>query len=707
MSSTATASNPPLTVAPPGSLASRAAGPLLVATVLVMLIVPLSPAAISFAFALNIAIGLLVLAAAIYVQKPADFLAFPSILLGTTLLRLALNVATARAILLRGYTGTDAAGRVIEAFGRFVVGGNFAVGFLIFMILIVINFVVVTKGAGRVAEVSARFMLDSLPGRQMAIDADVNAGSLSAKEAERRREMLRREADFFGAMDGASKFVRGDVIAAMIILAINMIFGLLVGMLQHGLSIDVAARTYTLLTVGDGVAAQIPSLSISVAAGLIVTRVATGEDIGAQVVGQISNYPQAIFMAAGLLAGFGLMPGMAHIPFLAFAVAMGLLGFRLRARARAEADASAEPEPVAAAQPLLIDANAVQKVDPFGLEIGFALIPLLQDPPPGKPDLLTRLTAVRVRRSREIGFVLPSIHVRDADGLNPNEYRFMLRGAPIAAGEVQPNAWLAIETPEVTDKLAKGRRVKDPVYGQDALWIAPGQVRDAEAAGYTVADPGGVIATHLGLVLDRHAAEMLGRTEVEEILSVNAKTYPKMIEELRDRVQLGVVREVLQDLVAEDVPIKDFGKIAEAMLDTPDTEIRDAERVLSRVRVRIGRQVIARFLGRDQVLRVLALEPNLESLVTKAIGAARDQGMDQIIEPTAAQLLRSAARSGITIAEKASAKPVLAVQERIRRPVARCLAGIIPVIAAEEIPSSTMIVVLDTLQPERQLHGPS
>lgn len=685
------------------TMTSRLAGPIIIAAVLIMLIVPLSPMAISFMFALNISAGLTILAAAIYVPQPSDFLSFPSILLGTTLMRLALNVATARAILLRGYTGTDAAGRVIESFGQFVVGGNYVVGFIIFGILIVINFVVVTKGSSRVAEVSARFMLDSLPGRQMAIDADVNAGTLTAKQAEGRRERLRREADFFGAMDGASKFVRGDVIAAMIILGVNLVGGLLIGTLQHGLSLSIAAHNYTLLTVGDGVAAQIPSLTISVAAGLVVTRVATGEDIGTQIIAQLSRYPEALFVASGLLIALGLIPGMAHLPFLGFGAVMAGLAFRLQRTDKArQLEKSSVPVGAApdSSEEAALDQGAIIKVDAFGLEIGFALVPLLSGSENhDKPTLLKRLTTIRLKYSRKMGFMLPNIHIRDSDSIKPNEYRFTLRGAAIGVGDVMPNAFMAIESKEIYEKLKIGRPAKDPVFGHPALWISPEAVRDAESMGYTVVDPAGVIGTHLNAVLGKYGWEMLGRSEVEELLLHQAKRTPKLIDELRNRFQIGIIRHVLQYLLMESISIADFEKIAETIVDMPETAPKDPERILVQVRQRLGRQIVAPYAGPDQVVKLLAIEPQLEALVQKAVLTAQEQGFDQIIEPNTAKLLRSAAIFGKTTAEQMGTAPVLAVQSGIRHAVARCLLGMLPVIAVEEIPESSGVIVVDTIKP--------
>ncbi len=696
----ATAAKPGLAVPPP-SLTARLAGPAIVGAVLTMLIVPLSPLAISLMFAVNISAGLVILVAAIYVTEASELLSFPSILLATTLMRLALNVATSRAILLHGYTGPGAAGSVVESFGRFVVGGDYVIGIIIFAILIIINFVVITKGSSRVAEVSARFMLDSLPGRQMAIDADVNAGTLSAKQAEERRGQLRSEADFFGAMDGASKFVRGDVVAAMVILAVNLIGGLLVGMLQHGLPLDVAARTYTLLTIGDGVAAQIPSLTISIAAGLIVTRVTNGENISNQIVGQIARHPEAMQVAGGLLIVLGLIPGMAHLPFLGFGALLGFIGLRGTRRKRREAEqaAQAPAQPTADAKPAAMDLSQIQSIDPFGLDIGFALVPLIGPQPPGRPNLMNRLTAIRTRFSKQVGFVLPNIHVRDSEKIRPQEYRFLIRGGVIGRGEVFPEQMLAIETDNVIEKIEGGRPTKEPVFGTDAKWIAPATVADAETAGYTVVDPASVIATHLESLLHRHAWEMLGRAEVEEIVALHAQSHPKLIEDLRTRYQMGMVRQVLAGLVSEMVPIRDFERIAEAMTDAPDAASRDPELLLAAVRQRISRLIIAAYLSDGQTLQVLALEPEFEALVIKAVDTARANDPGAITEPNMLRMLRAASTSGKELAARQGAKPVLAVPGACRRPIARAISGILPVIALEEIPDTQPTSVLGVIRP--------
>jgi flagellar biosynthesis protein FlhA len=679
---------------------TQLSGPIVILLVLVMLVVPLPPVCISFLFALNISAGLVILGASLYIPSPAEFSSFPSVLLATTLMRLALNVATARAILLNGYAGPGAAGRVIESFGQFAVGGNYVVGGIIFVILIIINFVVVTKGASRVAEVSARFMLDSLPGRQMAIDAEINAGILSPQAAERRREMLRREADFFGAMDGASKFVRGDVVAAMIILVVNMLGGLIIGTLQYGLPLADAARTYTLLTVGDGLAAQIPSLTISVAAGLVVTRVATGEDIGGQIKSQLSKYPQAMAIAAGLTGAIGLIPEMAHIPFLMLAGALGTAAWRLSRAAQAP-EAAVEPGEAAgaegkSAEPKVDALVDVSGVDPLGMNIGFALTPLVGA---GEGRLLNRLTAVRQRYGRAMGFLVPAVHIRDSSELTAHGYRFTLRGAAIGGGEAWPGQWLAIEGPMVTEKLVVGRAVKDPAFGQAAVWIPQGAIPAAEELGYTVVDAPSAIATHFAEILKRHGAELLGRPQVEGLMTRLAETTPRLAEDLRTNLSIGLVRQVLQGLLAEEVPIRDFERIAEALVEAADGGVKDPEKLMAAVRLRLGRFIVSQFSGAESTLHVAVLPPKLEELVGKSLRTAKDGGIGAEVEAETAQHLRNAAVQAARTMRAKGVKPLLVVQAAMRRAAARTVAGIIPVVALEEIPDTMPLQVIATAEP--------
>ena len=674
---------------------SQLSGPLVILLVLVMLAIPLPGPAISFLFALNISAGLVILAASLYIPSPSEFSSFPSVLLATTLMRLALNVATARAILLNGYTGPGAAGHVIESFGQFAVGGNYVVGGIIFVILIIINFVVVTKGASRVAEVSARFMLDSLPGRQMAIDAEINAGILSPQAAERRREALRQEADFFGAMDGASKFVRGDVVAAMIILVVNMLGGLIIGTLQYGLPLGDAARTYTLLTVGDGLAAQIPSLTISVAAGLVVKRVATGEDIGAQIKSQLSKYPQALAIAAAITIAIGLVPEMAHIPFLLLGTALGVSAWRLsRAQPQTEQLEAAQGEN---AKPEVKPDSLtdVSGVDPLGMNIGFALAPMVGQ---GEGRLLGRLTAVRQRYGRAMGFLVPAVHIRDSSELPAHGYRFTLRGAVIGSGEAWPGQWLAIEGPMVVDKLTIGRPVKDPAFGQNAVWIPQGSIPAAEELGYTVVDAASAVATHFAEVLKRYGADLLGRPQVEGLMTRLAETTPRLAEDLRATLSAGVIRQVCQGLLAEEVPVRDFERIAEALVEAADGGTKEPERLLAAVRLRLGRFIAGQFMGGEPALRVAVLQPKLEELVTKSLRAGRENAASEV-EAEIATHLRQAAEQAAKAMRARGAKPVLVVQLALRRAVAKCVSGITPVIALEEIPETMPLQVVHTAEP--------
>lgn len=682
--------------------ASLLVGPLAILLVMAMIVVPLPAFAISFLFALNISAGLVILATSLYITAPTDLTAFPSILLMTTLARLALNVATARVILLHGYQGPMAAGKVIESFGEFVVGGNYVVGFIIFVILIVINFVVVTKGAGRVAEVSARFVLDSLPGKQMAIDADLNAGMLRPKQAEKRRSEVRREADFFGAMDGASKFIRGDVIAAIIILAINLVGGLAVGMLQHHLPLSAAARTYTLLTIGDGLAAQIPSLTISIAAGLVVTRVATGEDVGAQLASQIGNYPQALLAAAGLMTVLGLVPGMAHWPFLLLAAALGVgVWWAVRGRTADTDDEqhTAEGETGDAEAGARDGSGAPHKsqfsgVDPLGLEIGFALVPLVES---SGERFLGQMRSVRDRYGARMGFVVPPVYIRDSDDLTPNQYRFTARGAAIGQGEIWPEMWLAVEGSGVIERLNTGRPTREPAYGTPALWVDVDAIEEAEANGYTVVDPQSVIATHMDRLLSLYGHELLGRAQVEDLLAALADRSPKLAEDINQHLSIGTARQVLQDFLREHIPIKDLEGICDAMLEGALSGAKDPVVLYELARRALGRFIIEWVGDGSEVLALAVLNPDLEQLVARGVDAVREQGVTDVIEPEAAQYVRAAGQELIARSQTRDRPIVLAVQSNIRRAVARTVPTGAAVIALEEIPHDKPVNVVLTV----------
>ena len=507
--------------------------PVLLMMMLAMIVLPLPAIALDMFFTFNIALALVVLLAAIYSSRPLDFAVFPTVLLITTLLRLALNVASTRVVLMEGHTGTDAAGQVIEAFGAFVIGGSYAVGLVVFGILVIINFVVVTKGAGRISEVSARFTLDAMPGKQMAIDADLNAGIITQDEARTRRAEVTQEADFYGAMDGASKFVRGDAVAGILILIINLLGGLAIGMLQHGLAFSDAVRLYALLTIGDGLVAQIPSLVLSSSAALMVTRVSSAQDMGRQIIGQLFDNPRALAVTAGVVGSIGLVPGMPNLTFLLFAGLAGWGAWWLHQRqlARQELPARAPVESEAPSPDLSWD--DVEPVDPLGLEVGYRLIPLVDEDQNG--ELMTRIKGVRRKLTQDLGFLIPAVHIRDNLDLQPNGYRLSLLGVTVGEAEVFPDGELAINPGEVFGEIP-GQKTVDPVFGLEAVWIDRLERDTAETNGYTVVDASTVIATHLSQILQLHANELLGHEEVQQLLDKLSVTSPKLVEDLVPKV---------------------------------------------------------------------------------------------------------------------------------------------------------------------------
>nr|MBL8456510.1 flagellar biosynthesis protein FlhA [Zoogloeaceae bacterium] len=569
--------------------------PIFIITVLSMMVLPLPPFALDLFFTFNIAMAVMVMLVAMYTRKPLDFSVFPTVLLITTLMRLALNVASTRVVLLEGHTGTDAAGKVIEAFGHFLVGGNTAIGLVVFVILVLINFVVVTKGAGRIAEVSARFTLDAMPGKQMAIDADLNAGLIDENEAKRRRKEVAQEADFFGAMDGASKFVRGDAVAGILILLINIIGGLVVGIMQHDLPMDQAIETYTLLTIGDGLVAQIPALIISVAAGLVVSRVGEDGDMGGLVINQVFSNPQVLMLTAAIIGVLGLIPGMPNLVFLLIAGGLGALAWSrlgaMQREAAAEAEAAPPPAMAAAAQADSVEASwsDVQPVDVLGLEVGYRLIPMVDKSQDG--ELLKRIRGLRKKFAQDVGFLAAPVHIRDNLELRPNAYRITLKGVEIGAGEAYPGQFLAINPGRVTGPLT-GRETRDPAFDLPAYWIDAAQREQAHGLGYTVVDASTVVATHLNHLILSHAAELLGRQETQALLDHIGKDSPKLIEELVPAtLQVGVVQRVLQYLLDEGVNIRDMRTIIEILAEhAPRTQ--DPMELTSRVRQGLGRAIM-------------------------------------------------------------------------------------------------------------------
>ena len=672
------------------------AGPVLIMLILGMMVLPLPPFLLDLLFTFNIALAMIVLLTAMYTVKPLDFAIFPTVLLLTTLLRLSLNVASTRVVLMHGHEGPDAAGKVIEAFGHFLVGGNTAVGLVVFIILTVINFVVITKGAGRIAEVGARFTLDAMPGKQMAIDADLNAGLIDEKEAKKRRADTAQEADFYGAMDGASKFVRGDAVAGILILGINVIGGLIVGVLQHNMELGQAATNYTLLTIGDGLVAQLPALIISVAAGLVVSRVGDEGDMGSQVIGQVFSNPQVLVLTATILGILGLIPGMPNFVFLLLAAGLGWLAWRGGARqaeiAEEEAPAAAPVVPAESQEASWAD---VTPVDVFGLEVGYRLIPMVDKGQDG--ELLKRIRGLRKKFARDIGFLAAPVHIRDNLELKPNAYRIVLKGVEIGTGSAFPGQFMAINPGRVSGPLA-GRETTDPAFGLPAVWIDPGQREMAQALGYTVVDPATVIATHLNHVLASHAPELLGHEEVQELLDRLAKVSPRVVQDLVPKtLPLRVVVRVLQGLLAEHVPIRDMRTIAETLAEQAPRS-QDADVLLAAVRARLGRLIIQQINGLGDELPVITLDPKLEQILQKAVQAGGDGPAP--VEPGLAERLHQTLGETAGRQELAGQPAVLLVSDAIRTMLARFVRHGIPnlhVLGFGEIPEDRKLKVIATV----------
>ena len=670
------------------------AGPLGFVLILAMVVVPLPPFGLDILFTFNICFGLMILLASLYTAKPTDFSSFPTLLLMTTLLRLSLNVAAARVILLDGYQGSDAAGRVIESFGAFVIGGNYAVGIAVFAILVIINFVVITKGAGRIAEVAARFVLDGMPGKQMAIDADLNAGLINQEEATRRRQEVGREADFFGAMDGASKFVRGDAVAAVLILFINLIGGLIIGVWQHDLSIAEAAGTYTLLTIGDGLVAQIPALVISSAAGIVVSRVTTGDDVGKQIVSQLAIFPKAWWLAAGIVGLCGLVPGMPHLPFLFFAGLMaGAARWISREQVRAAQPPPPEPPPP---EPTEIDIGVVELVEPLEIQVGYRLVGLVSKDREG--GLLRRLRAVRRQVSRDFGFLVPVVHVRDNPDLKSTGYRILVYGVERGAGEVHPDRLLAMASGKVLSEV-QGLLTRDPVFGRPAHWVMPATADQARAAGYTVFDAAVVVATHFERVTRDHIETLFGRAELDAVLAYLNKLVPKLVDELTPKLlPITAVHAVLNSLLAEQVPIRDLRTIAGALID--GAAVSQEPRVLHEmVRVKLGGYIVQTVFGAVDELKVMALEPDLERLLQEAQRLSVGTGAFGI-EPGLSGELRATAAAAAARLEAAAGLAALVTRPELRELTAQLLRPVQPrvwVFAYPEIPPEKRIKVLELL----------
>ncbi len=682
-----------------GGLARSGLGaPVLLVIILMMVMVPLPPFVLDLFFTFNIALSLVVLLAAIYSLKPLDFAVFPTVLLITTLLRLALNVASTRIVLLEGHAGAGAAGKVIEAFGAFVVGGNYAVGLVVFIILIIINFVVVTKGAGRISEVSARFTLDAMPGKQMAIDADLNAGLINQAEAKQRRAEVVQEADFYGSMDGASKFVRGDAVAGILILFINVLGGFTVGVLQHHLAMATALENYTLLTIGDGLVAQIPSLLLSTAAAIMVTRTSGSQDMGQQMVTQLFGSAQALAFSAAIIGMLGLIPGMPNIPFLVLASAGGYMAWHIHKQQHGAAqtlpDAAATAAATAAPSPD-VSWDDVPPVDTIGLEVGYRLIALVDRNQNGQ--LLARIKGVRKKLSKELGFLISPVHIRDNLDLAPTAYRITLLGVTVAKSEVFPDRDLAINPGQVHGELS-GIDTVDPAFRLPAVWIEPSLREYAQTLGYTVVDTSTVIATHLNQVLLSHAHELLGHEETQELLDRLAKTAPRLAQDLVPKIlSLRVVVKVLQNLLAEGVPIRDMRTTAETLAEHA-VKNQDPDFLTTAVRVALGRIIVQNIIGLEEDLPIITLDPGLEQILLKAVQMGK--GGEPPVEPGLAERLYKVLQETTQKQELAGQPAVLLVSDMIRVLLARFVRHGLPtlhVLAYGEIPQDKKLKVIATV----------
>ena len=665
-------------------LANGIAAPLLVMAILGMMVLPLPPFLLDTFFTINIAVALMVMMVAAYMIRPLDFAAFPTVLLLTTLMRLSLNVASTRVVLLEGHTGPDAAGTVIAAFGHFLIGGNFAVGLIVFAILVVINFVVVTKGSERIAEVSARFTLDAMPGKQMAVDADLNAGLIDEKEAKRRRAEVGEEADFFGSMDGASKFVRGDAVAGILILLINIFGGFTVGVLQHDLSASEAANTYILLAVGDALVAQIPGLLISVAAAMVVSRVGKEDDLGKQIVGQMFVSPRVLGITAGIMGILGVIPNMPHLVFIGIACVLGYGSWLLAHRPPPPDPAAAAPAPVADGEASWDD---LQPVDQLGLELGYRLIALVDKARQG--DLLTRIKGVRRKFAQEVGFLPPAVHVRDNLELKPSGYRITLRGVIVGEGDAFPGMFLAINPGGITTPLI-GTATTDPAFGLPAHWIDERQKEAAQMAGFTVVDSETVMATHLSHLMQVQASKLLSRTETQQLVDHVAKLAPKLIEEVVPKmVSITIFQKVLQLLLDEAVHIRDIRTIIESLAEHA-AATQDPVELARRVRVALSPAIVQQIYGPTRELNVIAIDPSLERMLVQALGSPSGPALD----PGVADLLTRTAAETALKQEEMGVPACLLVPDQIRSAISRLVRRVAPrlqVLAHSEIPDTHTI----------------
>ncbi len=675
--------------------------PFLVIAMLAMMVVPLPPIALDMLFTFNISLSLIVLLVCVYAGRPLDFVIFPTILLVATLFRLALNVASTRIVLLEGHTGTGAAGNVIEAFGEFVIGGNYAVGLVVFSILVIINFVVVTKGAGRVSEVSARFTLDAMPGKQMAIDADLNSGLINQDEARERREEVSREADFYGSMDGASKFVRGDAVAAILILIINIAGGLSIGMAQHDMVLADAVRNYTLLTIGDGLVAQIPSLLLSSATAIIITRDSGKHDLGEQVFGQMFQNTKVLWVTAAIVGSMGVIPGMPNLAFLTLAALVASGAYYIDKKAEEEelrAKVEVEQAPAETPKPKELSWDDVQPVDLIGLEVGYGLIPMVDRNQDGQ--LLNRIKGVRKKLSQDLGFLIHAVHIRDNLDLSPNAYRITMMGVPVGESEVYPDREMAINPGQVYGEL-QGVPAKDPAFGLDAIWIDASQRDHAQTLGYTVVDPTTVIATHLNQILHDNAHELIGHEEVQQLLDNLSKQSPKLVEDLVPKLMpLSTVVKVMQNLLSEGVPVRDVRTICEVLAEQGG-RIQDPQELTAAVRVPLGRSIVQKVIGLAHELPVITLEPSLEQLLMQSAQGAPQGAIS--IEPGLADRMFKSLEEVSKQQELAGQPAILVVAPPLRlwlsQLVRHSISGL-TVLSYSEIPDNKNIKVVAAIGAE-------
>lgn len=674
--------------------------PMLVLAALAMIVLPIPPFLLDVLFSFNIALALIVLLVAIYTDRPLDFAAFPTVLLVATLLRLALNVASTRVVLLEGHNGGDAAGKVIEAFGSVVIGGNYAVGLVVFIILIVINFAVVTKGAGRIAEVSARFTLDAMPGKQMAIDADLNAGTLNQEQARLRRAEVTREADFYGAMDGASKFVKGDAIAGIMILVINILGGFIIGIVQHGLSFSQAVEIYTLLTIGDGLVAQIPGLLLSIAAALMVTRQNESGDMGQMLMSQMFDSHKSLGIAAGVLFVMGIVPGMPHMAFLSFAAitaSAAYFVFKRNENKRLKALEQVKSGPIERhdKEPKELSWDDVRHVDTIGLEVGYRLIPLVDKGQGG--ELLSRIKGVRKKLSQELGFLVPAVHIRDNLDLSPNAYRISLMGVVVGEAEIRHDCELAINPGQVYGKL-DGIETRDPAFGLEAVWIAPELREHAQTLGYTVVDAATVVATHISQLLTNNAAKLLGYEEVQQLMDMLAKHSPKLVDGfIPDVMPLGSVVKVMQNLLNEGVSVRDLRTIVQTLLEY-GTKSNDTEVLTAAVRIALKRMIVQEISGPELEIPVITLAPELEQMLHQSMQATGGDGPN--IEPGLAERMQQSLADAAQRQEMVGQPAILLTSGMLRATLSRFVKHTIPnlrVISYQEIPDEKQIRIVSAV----------